>query len=82
MISKLNRKIVILIFIICVIFIACRAKQYYDDRKNHNHDTYMVVKGEKYEKCPDMDMFGFKFSVMLVLMGVNLFLTTILVMSS
>lgn len=42
----------------------------------------MVVKGGEYEKCPDMDMFGFKFSVMLVFMGANLFLTTILIASS
>lgn len=71
----------IFIFILGLIFIACRAKQYFDDRKNHRHDTYGVIKGGEYEKCPDLDMFGFKFSVMLAFMAMNLFMTVLLIMS-
>jgi len=41
----------------------------------------MVVKGDKYEKCPDMDMFGFKFSVILVFAALNLLLSIFLIMS-
>jgi hypothetical protein len=70
------------VFIAGLLFICFRAKQYFDDRKARNHDTYMVVKGGEYKKCPDLDMLGFKFSVMLAFMALNLFATVILLMST
>lgn len=81
MISEKDKKILIFLFITGLVFIACRAKQYMDDRKSHGHDKYMVVKGGEYEKCPNLDMFGFKFSVMLAFMAANLFATIILILS-
>jgi hypothetical protein len=81
MISERNKKIMIAIFIAGVIFVAFRAKQYLDDRRNHRHDTYGMIKGGEYEKCADLDMFGFKFSVMLGFMAMNLLFTVVLILS-
>jgi len=81
MISSRNRNILVFVFVLGFLFVIHRANQYINDRRNHHHDTYMVVKGDKYEKCPDMDMFGFKFSVILVFAALNLLLSIFLIMS-
>lgn len=78
MISSRNKNIVVIIFILGFLFTVHRAKQYFDDRKTHGHDTYAIIKGEK---CPDMDMFGFKFSVIIAMLSVNLLATVVLIMS-
>lgn len=81
MISNRNRNIIVGIFIAGLLFIAHRANQYFHDRHEHNHDTYGMIKGGEYEKCPDLVMMGFKFSVMLVFMAINLLLLVILILS-
>jgi len=81
MLSESNKKILLFVFVAGLVFIVYRAKQYIDDRKTRGHDKYMIVKGGEYEKCPDLDMMGFKFSVMLAFMAANLFATIILILS-
>ncbi len=73
-------KLLLLVFILGCIFVAHRAKQYFDDRKSRGHDTYEIIV-ENRKKCPDMDMFGFKYSVILCLALLNLFATIVLIFS-
>lgn len=80
-ISRRSKTLFIVAIIVGFLFVAHRANQYIHDRKNKNHDTYMVVKGGEYQKCPDMDMFGFKYSVILILLSIILLLNIIVVMN-
>ncbi len=64
------------------IFLLLRAQHYFSSRtKTEGHDSYLVVKETcnegalKYKKCPKLEMWGFKFSVIITLLVINLILT-------
>lgn len=79
---KTVHKLLLASLVLTFVFIGMRAKQYFHDRKYGDHDRYMIVanpeSGFAYRKCPDMNMFGFKFSSMITLMILNLFLTILI----
>lgn len=80
---RLETKIVYFILATLIIFISTRYWHYSRQRKESDHDDYLVIaKSEnkdippgKYQKCPDMAMFGFKYSVILSIVLINLILT-------
>lgn len=60
-----------------ILFTLFRYNHYTSMREN-GHDRYMVVKrvgDKKYTTCPDMNMFGLKFSVILFFVGLNFLMT-------
>jgi hypothetical protein len=69
--------IFIIIFVVCIIAICYKAYLYYQKRKK-GHDRYRIVKNTN-GQCPDLDMMGFKFSVMLILATVNILVLMYLV---
>ena len=78
-----------IVLIVCLvamaIFVLMRAKHYFWSRENENHDSYLVVNEKctpdgktELQKCPRLEMWGFKMSCVLILLGVNLLLTVYL----
>jgi len=65
------------------IFLLLRAQHYFSSRgtETEGHDSYLVVNEVcnegtlKYKKCPKLEMWGFKFSVIITLLVINLILT-------
>ena len=83
---KIPEYLLILSFIVVIVFVGIRANHYFGTRKDEKHDSYLVVadKGckndkEVYEKCPRLEMWGFKMSCVLILLGFNLLLTLYLI---
>lgn len=65
----MEEKILIISIVLVLGFIALRYSHYIQQRKQ-GHDKYaMVTNGGK---CPDLDMFGFKFSTILALSVFNI----------
>ncbi len=65
------------------IFLALSTNRYRDLQSGENHDSYLLVhetceEGRlMYKKCPNLDMWGLKFSVIVTLLVIN----TILVLA-
>jgi len=66
-----------LILAIGAAFLFLRAQHYWASRQTENHDTYLLARETcdqgrlRYRKCPDLDMWGFKWSVIIVLLAIN-----------
>jgi hypothetical protein len=65
----MEEKILILSIVLVLGFIALRYSHYRQQRKQ-GHDKYAIIANG--EKCPDLDMFGFKFSTILALSIFNI----------
>lgn len=65
------------IFIIALIFIIVKFCLYCQKRKM-NHDNYTIL--PSLNQCPNMDMFGLKYSVILCLALLNTFCLVVLVL--
>lgn len=59
------------------IVLVLSAKRYWDTRSGENHDSYLSVHETcedghlMYKKCPNLDMWGLKFSVVVTLLVIN-----------
>lgn len=69
----MEEQLLIISIVLMLIFIALRYSHYIQQRKQ-GHDKYMIVSNGENYKCPDLDMFGFKFSVILGLSVFNILL--------
>ncbi len=64
--------------ILVVLFVIVRAQHYFGSRRDENHDSYLTVTEEcvnnkkVYKKCPRLEMWGFKMSATLLLLGLNM----------
>jgi len=70
---------------VVMIFTFLSAKRYFWLRQNENHDSYLVM-SEKcenemavYSKCPRLEMWGFKMSLIIFMIGLNLIFTFYLI---
>lgn len=67
--------------IVLVLLFAALRFRHYLQMRDDGHDEYIIAPdGQK--RCPNMSMFGFKFSVILALVGFNLILTVYLIAKS
>ena len=72
--KRTKKLIVLLVLVIGIGILVLRVPHYISQRKKTSHDSYMIVKQDckdgkiKYTKCPDMEMFGFKFSAIIILL--------------
>jgi hypothetical protein len=81
---KLRDQLLFLGIVGVLLFSAIRLRHYLSQREDTPvHDKYMLAEvPNTVYKCPkDMDMFGLKFSIILVLAIFNLFLTIYLIFS-
>jgi hypothetical protein len=74
---KIQTKILFVVSVIALLFIAIRIRHYFYQITFEGHDIYKIV--PKDGKCPDMEMFGLKFSAILSICIFNLFLTIYLI---
>lgn len=61
---------------ICILLFASIRLYVYTFQKQNGHDTFYVFtkNGEQFSSCPNLEMFGFKFSVILLFCSLNLLL--------
>lgn len=71
------KEILFFVIVVGLIFIAIRARHYMAMRQD-GHDRFPTSKDAS-GRCADMEMFGFKFSVILALIMLNLVLTIYLI---
>lgn len=79
---KIQTKVLIASVCIVLLFIALRYHHYSRQRREEHHDEYLlarITQDGRYKKCPDLEMFGFKFSTILALAIFNLILTVYLI---
>lgn len=75
-----SETLIILSILIMSLFAFFSAKHYFSRRRNENHDSYLVMSESChnnkmiYTKCPRVEMWGFKFSTLLFLTGLNFLL--------
>ena len=65
--------IIIVTLFVVLSFTIIRARHYFYARKYEGHDSYITVveKDGKYQKCPRLEMWGFKMSVVIFLLSLN-----------
>lgn len=79
-----------LLLVVCIvvlfIFVFIRARHYFSARRDENHDSYLIVNEKctssgnlELQKCPRLEMWGFKMSCVLILLGLNLMFTMYLI---
>lgn len=79
---RTQTKILIAALGFLVIFIGLRYHHYSRQRREEHHDEYLMAMRTddgKYKKCPDAFMMGFKYSVILAMLTVNLMLMLYLI---
>jgi len=60
-----------------LIFLSLRIHHYIGSRRDENHDSYLVIRevcspdGLKYRKCPNLEMWGLKWSIIITLLVIN-----------
>lgn len=67
-----NKWVLYTAIIAVLLFSAFRFYHYLHERQTQNHDKYLI-KCDETHKCPDMDMFGLKFSLIMGILTLNTF---------
>lgn len=70
--------ILFLIIFLIFVFIYIRFRHYFWSKNNKGHDYYPTLPDNS-GKCPRLNMWGFKMSVILILLSFNLILTLYLI---